>query len=72
MEVGLRYAVSVDGGKAQIVNLQADEWTGDWSENVLRGYSAGNTAHKLGDLAQHNVTIYLLDPGIVLSQLRVY
>ncbi|MGE4286034.1 MAG: glycosyl hydrolase 115 family protein [Phycisphaerae bacterium] len=71
-DIGLRYAVSVDGDEAQIVNLQADEWTGEWSENVLRGYSAGNTAHKLAGSTMHRVTIYLLDPGIVLSQLRVY
>ncbi len=70
--MGLRYAVSVDGGAVQTRDVNASEWSGDWSQNVLRGYSLGKTVHDLSDAANHTVTIYLLDPGMVLSQVRVF
>lgn len=70
--MGLRYAISVDGDDAQIRDINAPEWSRVWSGNVLRGYAKGSTHHRLNKGADHTITVRLLDPGMVLSQVRVY
>ncbi|HPF41830.1 MAG TPA: glycosyl hydrolase 115 family protein [Phycisphaerae bacterium] len=69
--VRLRYAVRVDAGAHDVCDLHASEWSKAWSENVLRGYSKGETRHALSKRSAHRVTIYLLDPGMVLSEIRI-
>jgi hypothetical protein len=68
----VRYAVRVDGGSAQIRDISAPEFSGVWRSNVLNGYASESTTHKLGTGVSHTVTISLLDPGMVLSQVRVF
>lgn len=68
----LRYAISVDGGPVEIRDINAGEWSGDWAGNVLNGYSSGETNHTLKHSRNHTVTLYLLDPGMVLSQVCVF
>ncbi len=72
-EFGLRYAVSVDDGLPKIINIESPARTSAaWSRNVLVGYARGRTTHVLGAGEEHTITIRLLDPGMVLSQVRVY
>ncbi len=68
----LRYAVTVDDGPPQVRDINAPEWSATWSRNVLHGYSSASTEHDVRPADKHEVTIYLLDPGMVLSQLRIY
>lgn len=68
---GLRFAVSINGAEPTVINLQADEFSAEWQQNVLRGYASRTlpcTAH-----AGQTVTlrIHLLDPGVVLDSLVV-
>ena len=70
--VALRYAISVDGGEAQIRDLNSAEYSGDWSRNVLSGYARGTTMHALKTGKGHTITLRLLDPGMALSQIRVF
>ncbi|RYX86376.1 hypothetical protein EON83_01520 [bacterium] len=70
--LGLRYSISVDGGPTQIQDYDTLEYSGDWGRNVLAGYAPSQTTHKLKDGANHTVTIRFLDPGMVLSQVRVF
>ncbi|MBN1515017.1 glycosyl hydrolase 115 family protein [Candidatus Sumerlaeota bacterium] len=68
----LRYAISVDDGPAQIRNINAPESSSTWSQNVLQGFSSANTIHALNQKNdRHPVTIRFLDPGMVLSQIRI-
>jgi len=67
----LRYAISVNGEEPQVVNIHAAADTKAWSPNVLRGYSVGQTTHKVSKAGEGTVRIYLLDPGVVLSQVEV-
>lgn len=69
--MGLRYAIRVDEGPVQIQDINAPEWSGVWSQNVLQGYSLGRTSHDLNDANPHTLTLYFLDPGMVLSQVRI-
>jgi hypothetical protein len=70
--MGLRYAVSVDNGPAQTLDINAAEYAADWGANVIRGYSMGRSAHKMEKSGSHTVTLYALDPGIVFGQLRIF
>ena len=71
-DYALRYAVNVDDGPAQIVDIESPAKSATWSRNVLVGYARGRTTHALGGGEEHTVAIRLLDPGMVLSQIRVY
>ena len=71
--LGLRYAIGVDGGAEQIMDINSEaNASPDWSHNVLCGYSRRTSKHVLNGTGKHTVTIRLLDPGMVLSQVRVF
>ena len=71
-KVGLRYAISVDGAPAEIRDINSPEYARQWSRNVLAGYASVRTTHALKKGAKHTVTIRLLDPGMVLSQIQIF
>lgn len=68
---GVRYAISVNNDAPQVVELETPTDNAQWKENVLRGYAQGSTIHTV---QQGNATIkvYFLDPGLVLSDIKVY
>jgi hypothetical protein len=70
--LGLQYAISVNGGTPQIVNVDAAADTPQWSRNVLRGYSTGETKHPLDASGQVVIRLYLLDPGLVVNELDIF
>jgi hypothetical protein len=71
-ETGLRYAVQVDDGPVQIRDIDSLEFSGEWGTNVLNNYASETTEHLLKSNTNHKVTISLLDPGMVLSQVLVF
>ncbi len=70
--MGLRYAVSVDGGPIQVQDINTASKSRTWADNVLNGFSMGRTRHELRRGSRHTVRLYLLDPGMVLSQVRIF
>lgn len=71
-KAGLRYAIRVDGAPAQIRDINSLEYSANWGANVLAGYANGKTTHTLKKGGKHTITIHLLDPGMVLSQLQIF
>lgn len=69
---GSRYAIRVDGGAWQIRDINALEFSGVWATNVLNEYAGDSTVHNLNTGTRHIITISLLDPGMALSQVRVF
>jgi hypothetical protein len=69
---GLQYALSIDGGSPQTVNVLAAADTSQWSRNVLRGYSIGETKHQFDAAGQSVIRLYLLDQGLVVNELNIY
>jgi hypothetical protein len=67
----LRYAISVNGDTPQVVDINARADTKEWSPNVLRGYSIGQTKHQVAKAGEGIIRIYFLDPSVVLSQVEV-
>jgi hypothetical protein len=68
---GLRYAVSINGGLRQVVDLQANEYSHAWNANVLRAWSAGVSTHRLASAGRQRLTIQMIDPGVVLDRIEV-
>ena len=68
---GLRYAISVGEEPPTIVDVQSKAETPIWSKNVLRGYATGASSHCV-DGGKAMIRIAPLDPGLLISQIRVY
>ena len=66
-----RYAVSIDSSPAEIFSIHTEDFSAEWRWNVLRGYSSRSVDISALQPGRHKVTIHLLDPGIVLQEIRV-
>lgn len=67
---GLRYAISLDGGKEEIVNFNGHYRgeLGRWqSEHLIRSV----TTHQITSPGKHTLRFRVLDPGIVLQKIMI-
>ena len=51
--------------------VHADDFTAEWRQNVLRGYSSRKVTLPPGLTGRQKIRIYFLDPGIVLQEISV-
>ena len=65
----VRYAVSINGAKPQVISIQSDEFTAEWQRNVLRGYTSNTIDYHAPKDGSYDVRIYLLDPGVALQEI---
>jgi hypothetical protein len=65
---GLRYAVSVDDGSPQVVNLAADTTLRAWERWVSDNAIESVTRHRV-EAGDHVLRYWLVDPGVVLQRL---
>ncbi|HEX7848028.1 MAG TPA: glycosyl hydrolase 115 family protein [Chitinophagaceae bacterium] len=74
METGgaLNYAVSLGNDAPQTVNVNAEAESAQWKENVLRGFSAGETKHILGKTGITTILIEIQNKNLVISQIEIY
>lgn len=68
----LRYALSVNGGKPEFINIAAPAESANWSKNVLRGYAPGNTLYKSEKDSEIKIRIYFPDPGLAVNSISVF
>lgn len=66
---GLRYAVSMDGGEEQVVNINGD-YRGDLGKWQAEHVIDSSTTHRLGS-GRHVLRIRPLDPALVLQKIMV-
>ena len=66
----IRYAVSIDGSLAETFSIHTGDFSAEWRWNVLRGYSSRGMDISGLKSGKHKVTIYMLDPGLVLQEIR--
>ena len=64
---GLRVAVSINGAPPQILDLNAQEFSKEWGDNVLRGFSQREMSFEQKAGQKTNVEVKFLDPGLVLE-----
>ncbi|WP_430814201.1 glycosyl hydrolase 115 family protein [Carboxylicivirga sp. RSCT41] len=68
----LSYAVSVNGAKPQIFDVQADEFTPEWQDNVIRGFTSRKITSPAKKGEKIDLKIYFLDPGLVIRDIVMY
>jgi hypothetical protein len=69
---GLRYALFFGDESPTIVDVHSAAETPPWEKNVLRGYSIGKSTHKLDNAGKIKIRIAPLDPGLLISQIKIY
>lgn len=70
-EYKLRYAISVNGSKPTIVNLDAEANSKIWSKNVVNGYAMGTTKLAVNTTGKSSIRIYLLDPSVAMDEIVI-
>ena len=69
---GLRYAISLNDESPTIVDVNSKAETRPWEQNVLRGYSIGKSSHKLDKDGKVKIRLSLLDPGLLITRIKIY
>lgn len=68
---GLHYAMSINGSAPQTVDVNVPADSKQWKENVLRGFSQGQTTHEVTTTGPATIRLYLLDAGLVINQIQI-
>ncbi|MEO8403690.1 MAG: glycosyl hydrolase 115 family protein [Chitinophagaceae bacterium] len=66
----LRYHIAVDNEKPIEINVYAEAESKEWRENVIRGYSAGKSTHKINEHSK--LRIWLKDKNLVINAIEFY
>ena len=67
---GLRYAVSLDGGEEQIVNINSD-YKGELGKLQAEHIITTQTKHLLDKKGRHTLRIRPLDPALVMQKIMI-
>jgi len=70
-EQGLRYAISFDNEKPQIVNMHENKTFQDWEESVRNNITVEVSKHTLSEAGEHILKFWMVDPGVVLQKLVI-
>ncbi len=68
---GLRYAVSMDDGKEQIVNFNGQYTDREWEQWVANNVITSTTDHYISQPGFHTIRYRVLDPGVVLQKVLI-
>ncbi|WP_207428551.1 glycosyl hydrolase 115 family protein [Pedobacter sp. SYSU D00535] len=68
---GLRYAVSVDDEKPQLVNLHADNSERAWEKSVADNIKMLTTKHTIKSAGKHVVKFWRVDQAVVLQKIVI-
>ena len=68
---GLRYAVSIDDGPIQVVNVHADGSEAAWERSVADNARVLASRHRVSAPGAHTVKIWMVDPGLVFERVLV-
>ena len=67
-----RYAVCLDDAAPVVFDIHAEDFSAEWRKNVLRGYASRSVELTLDKPGKHTLRVCLLDPGIVVQEIRIY
>lgn len=68
---GVRYAIGIDDSSPVIVDLSSMPESSVWKKNVVYGYAKAETVFNIANSRNVIVKVYLIEPGVVISQIRV-
>ena len=70
-ENGLHYAISIDNGQPQVVNINADRSQAAWSRDVSDNIKKLTTTVHITTKGRHILKYWMVDPGVVLQKLVI-
>lgn len=65
----LRYSISIDGQKPQIITINSPFLSGQWGINTLRNQAITLSQHSIERAGKHTIEIISLDEEVVLDQM---
>ncbi|WP_207533127.1 glycosyl hydrolase 115 family protein [Desertivirga arenae] len=66
---GLKYALSIDGNKPEIINIHDNEGMGTWERSVANNIRQQRIKFKISSSGKHILSFWRIDPGVVLQRL---
>ncbi len=67
----LRFAISLNNERPQIVDYQTQGRSEEWKENVLRNQAVRTTLHQVKNSGRQTLKIKALDEGVILDQIKI-
>lgn len=67
----VRYAVRVDDGPLEVINFKTVGRTEEWKRNVLTNNAVRSVLIPELKSGKHKLTIYMVDPGVVLDKIFI-
>jgi hypothetical protein len=67
----VRYAVQVDDGPLEVINFKTVGRTDEWKRNVLTNQAVKSVHIPELKSGKHKLTIYMMDPGVVLDKIFI-
>ena len=68
----LEYSISLNEEPAQIINIHSEAESAGWKENVVKGYSMGQTIHTVDKNGVNEIRISIKNMNMVLLAVEVY
>jgi hypothetical protein len=68
---GLRYAVSFDNEKPQVININADKTEASWNKDVSDNIKILISTHHISKPGTHVLNYWMVDPAVVLQKLII-
>lgn len=68
---GLRYAISIDDEKPQVINIHPDVSNRAWERSVANNIITTTSRHQVKKAGYHTLKFWRVDPGIVLQKIIV-
>ncbi len=67
---GVRYAISIDNGPLTVLDFKTFGRSEEWKANVLSN-SANRSVSSTISTGKHLLTIYMVDPGVIIDRLTI-
>lgn len=68
---GVRYAVSIDDGPLEMLNIQTFGRSEEWKQNVLRNRAARKIEMPFLKPGMHKLKIFYVDPGVIIDEIHI-
>ncbi|MFH0990249.1 MAG: glycosyl hydrolase 115 family protein [bacterium] len=68
---GLRYGISFDAERPQIVNMHSKKTFQDWEESVRNNVTVEASKHTFNEPGGHVLKFWAVDPGVVLQKIVI-
>lgn len=68
---GRRYAIAIGDAPPQTIDLWAGTGEREWAEAVSNSVRTTVSRHRIDKAGRHRIRLWMVDPGVVIEQLRV-